>query len=97
MDQFVGIVTGLETTTLICATQGIPNLVRWEKQINASFPTEVMTNFTLSSNQAESTLSIRNISNVSIGGMYRCVASFADQQVPSSFALLNVSGMYFLF
>ena len=96
MNRFVGIVTGSEMTSMSCTTQGIPNMVVWEKQNNQSFPTEVATDYMTLSNGAMSTLSITNIKSISIGGMYRCVAFFGGQSVPSSFASLNVTGMCFL-
>ena len=98
MDQFVGIVTGSEMTSISCTTQGIADMVVWERPDNESFPTEVSTTYTaLNDNSAVSTLSITNINDISIGGMYRCVAPFGDQQVYSSFALLNVTGMWICF
>ena len=96
MNRFVRIVTGSEMTSMSCITQGIPNMVIWKKQKNQSFPIEVTTDYMTLSNGAISTLSITNIKNVSIGGMYRCVAFFGGQSVPSSFALLTVTGMCFL-
>ena len=96
INQFVGIVTGSEMTNMSCIIQGIPNMVVWQKQNNNSFPTEVTTNYmTLDDNRAVSTLSINNINDTSIAGMYQCVAFFGDQSVPSSFALLTVTGMCF--
>ena len=90
VDQSVGILTGSEMTSLMCMTQGIANAVKWERQDNKTLPTEASTSYM----SLISTLSITNIDDTNVGGRYRCVANFSGQQVPSSYALLNVTGKY---
>ena len=90
MDQSVGIVTGSEMTSLMCVTQGVADMVEWERQDNKSLPDGANTSYM----SFASTLSITNIDDTNVGGRYRCVAYFSGQPVPSSYASLNVTGMY---
>ena len=90
MDQSVGIVTGSEMTTLMCVTQGMADMVEWERQDNKSLPDGATTSYM----SFTSTLSITNIDDTNVGGRYRCVAYFSGQPVPSSYATLSVTGMY---
>ena len=97
MSQPVGIVTGSESATLTCTTQEIPSMILWEKQ-NGTLPDGWMVTNTTMPNVLVSSLLIPDINSVDIGGMYRCVASFNDHVIHSSFALLNVTGnVYFFF
>ena len=96
MSQPVGIVTGSESATLTCTTQEIPTMIMWEKQDGALPDGSMVTNTTMP-NVLVSSLLIPDINSVDIGGMYRCVASFNDQVIHSSFALLNVTGNVFSF
>ena len=91
MSQPVGIVTGSESATLTCTTQEIPTMIMWEKQ-DGTLPDGSMITNTTMPNVLVSSLLIPDINSVDIGGMYRCVASFNDQVIHSSFALLNVTG-----
>ena len=92
LDQSIGIVTGSEMTSLMCMTQGIADRVKWERQDNEPLPIAATTSYM----SLTSTLSITNIDDTNVGGRYQCVAYFSGQIVPSSYALLNVTGTYIL-
>ena len=93
VNQSVGIITGLETISLNCTTQGVADRVDWERQ-DKNMTVEANTSSSYSSvNMTVSTLVLTNIDDTRVGGGYRCVAYFGNKPVPSSYALLNVTGM----